>query len=158
MFESKDDIKWIMLIYRLPKSKTTAKKLSVWRKLKRLSVYHIQNSVCLLPNSEKSKESLQWLAEEIKEMGGGATLWEVRGLETGEEEKIREFFLDQVNSHYREITDAVNVTEDVKKLQSLWALFCRTKQRDYFKSPMWIMTKDAFDRKAAYLSGEGDKK
>lgn len=45
-----------MLVYKLPKSKTSANKVAVWRKLKKLGVYPLQDSVCLLPCSERTLE------------------------------------------------------------------------------------------------------
>lgn len=152
-------MKWIMLVYKLPKSNTTAKKVSIWRKLKKLGVYPLQDSVCILPYSERTLEKFEWLAEEIKEMGGNATLWEVRGLDSVEEEQINDFFLEQVNEQYREITKAVQKVDDIKQLKEIWSFFNRIKAQDYLKSPLWLQVKGILENKATeLLSGEDDKK
>jgi len=84
---------WVMLVYKLPKSKTSASKVSVWRKLKKLGVYPLQDSVCLLPYSERTLENLEWLSEELKEMGGEATVWRTSSLTSQDDERIVEYFL-----------------------------------------------------------------
>ncbi|MCL5289593.1 MAG: Chromate resistance protein ChrB [Bacillota bacterium] len=152
-----DKMKWIMLIYKLPKSKTSANKVSVWRKLKRLNVYPLQDSVCILPYSERTVENFEWLSEEIKEMGGEATLWETACLSNYEEERINEYFLNQTNKQYLEIINAVNDVVNVKQLQSMWSLMNRVKAQDYLKSPLWIEVKGALQRKAQEFSRKGDE-
>lgn len=149
-------MEWVMLVYKLPRSKTTAKKVAVWRKLKKLAVYPLQDSVCILPFSEKNLENFQWLAEEIKEMGGHASLWETKGLEQGQVEKTKEFFLEQVNSQYAEIIEGVENSVSVSQLQSLWMRFNRVKTQDYLRSPLWIEAKGALERKASQLAGRGE--
>lgn len=149
-------MKWVMLVYRLPKAKTTAKKVAIWRKLKKLGVYPLQDSVCLLPYSERTIEYFEWLAEEIKEMGGEATLWETKGLEVGQEDIIREYFMEQVNQHYREIIKSVEDAVDIKQLQNLWTLFNRVKTQDYLRSPLWIEVKGVLEKKAYQLSGKDE--
>jgi len=150
-------MKWFMLVYKLPKTKTSATKVSVWRKLKKLGVYPLQDSVCLLPNSERNQENLEWLAEEIKEVGGEATLWLTSSLVKEEEERITEYFLDQTNKQYEEIIKSTLDSVSIKQLQSLWALYNRVKLQDYLKSPLWIEVKGTLERKVEYLSRKGEE-
>ncbi len=150
-------MKWFMLVYKLPKSKTSATKVSVWRKLKKLGVYPLQDSVCLLPNSERTLENLEWLAEEIKEMGGEATLWLTSSLVMEEEERIIEYFLEQTNKQYEEIIKSALDSVSIKQLQSLWTLYNRIKLQDYLKSPLWIEVKGTLERKAQDLTRKGEE-
>ena len=150
-------MKWFMLVYKLPKSKTSATKVSVWRKLKKLGVYPLQDSVCLLPNSERTLENLEWLAEEIKEMGGEATLWLTSSLVMEEEERIIEYFLEQTNKQYEEIIKSALDSVSIKHLQSLWTLYNRIKLQDYLKSPLWIEVKGTLERKAQDLTRKGEE-
>lgn len=150
-------MKWFMLVYKLPKSKTSATKVSVWRKLKKLGVYPLQDSVCLLPYSERNMENLEWLAEEIKEMGGEATLWLTSSLVKEEEERIIAFFLEQTNKQYEEIIKSALDSVSIKHLQSLWTLYNRVKLQDYLKSPLWIKVKGTLERKAQDLSRKGEE-
>jgi len=150
-------MKWFMLVYKLPKSKTSATKVSVWRKLKKLGVYPLQDSVCLLPYSERTLENFEWLAEEIKEVGGEATLWLTSSLDGKEEERIIEYFLEQTNKQYEEIIKATTDTVCIKQLQSLWTMYNRVKLQDYLKSPLWIEVKGTLERKAQDLSRKGEE-
>ena len=150
-------MKWIMLVYKLPKAKTTAKKVAIWRKLKKLGVYPLQDSICILPHNERTLENLEWLSEEIKEMGGSASLWETKGLDAKQEQQVKEFFMEQVNKQYLEIIKKVDDAKGVKKLQSLWTLFHRVKAQDYLRSPLWIEVKGALEKKASQLSRKDEK-
>jgi hypothetical protein len=86
-----------MLIIKLPRAKTTAFKVAMWRKLKRLGVYSVQDSVCILPHSERTLESFEWIAAEVREMRGDASVWEVEALTPSREKEMKDFFLEQVN-------------------------------------------------------------
>lgn len=149
-------MKWIMLIHKLPRSKTTANKVATWRKLKKLGVYAIQDSVCLLPGSEKTLESFQWLAAELQEMGGEASVWEAETLTPSREKEIKEFFLEQVNGEYRRIIQEATLTKDEKQLRDLWMRYNRVKGQDYLKSPLAVEARAACERRAREVrKGEG---
>lgn len=150
-------MKWVMLVYKLPKSKTSASKVSVWRKLKKLGVYPLQDSVCLLPYSERTLENFEWLSEEIKEMGGEATLWQTSSLASQDEERIIDYFLEKTNKQYQELIKAALDAVSIKQLQSLWTLYNRVKVQDYLRSPLWIEVKGTLERKAQDLSGKGEE-
>lgn len=150
-------MKWIMLVYKLPKSKTSANKVYVWRKLKRLNVYPLQDSVSIIPYSERTLENFEWLSEEIKEMGGEATLWETTCLTKDEEDRINEYFLSQTNKQYQEIINAVHDVVNIKQLQSMWSLMNRVKAQDYMKSPLWIEVKGILEKKALELLEKGEE-
>lgn len=150
-------MKWVMLVYKLPKSKTSANKVAVWRKLKKLGVYPLQDSVCLLPYSERTLENFEWLSEEIKETGGEATLWETACLASKDEEQIIEYFMEQTNKQYQEIINAVPDLVSTKQLQDLWSLFNRVKAQDYLKSPLWIEVKGTLERKAQEFPRKGEE-
>ncbi|MDO7787612.1 Chromate resistance protein ChrB [Desulforamulus aquiferis] len=149
-------MKWVLLVYKLPKAKTTAKKVAIWRKLKKLAVYPLQDSVCILPYSERTLENFEWLAEEIKEMGGDATLWETIALDYSQEDQVKEYFLTQVNKQYKEIMDKVENAINIKQLQKLWTLFHQIKSQDYLRSPLWIEVKGLLEKKASELSGKDE--
>lgn len=145
------EVKWLMLIYKLPRSRTTAKKLAIWRKLKRLGVYSPQDSVFVLPYSERTLEHFEWLGEEIREMGGEVALWEFRTLEPLEEEKIRAYFLEQVDGQYRSVMAGLAAVENIEQLQEQWAIFNRIRTQDYLKSPLGTAAKQALEHKAAQM-------
>jgi len=132
-----------MLIYKLPLAKTTANKVAVWRKLKKLGVFPIQKSVCILPHSERTLEHFEWLAAELLETGGQASVWEAESLTSSQEKEIRDFFLDQVNGDYRKIIQEAALAKTERQIRSLWARYNKLKARDYLKSPLAAEAKAA---------------
>ncbi len=73
---------WVLLAYRLPRVPSTPRS-AVWRKLKRLGVAWLGDGLVALPADPRTREQLEWVAEEVTEHGGEATLWQGRPLEAG---------------------------------------------------------------------------
>lgn len=145
-----------MLILKLPPARTTAFKVATWRKLKRLGVYPVQDSVCILPESERTLESLEWVAAEVRDMGGDASVWEVKALTPAREKEMKDFFLDQVNAEYRQLIQDVAKARTEKQLRNLWAKYNRVRTQDYMKSPLAVEAKGACEQKARVLKHEED--
>jgi hypothetical protein len=68
---------WFLLVYRIP-SQPTRLRAQIWRRLQKSGAIYLQNSVCILPATTELAENMQWLAGEIKEVGGEA--WVFRGI------------------------------------------------------------------------------
>src|SRR5438552_15621313 len=66
--------KWLLLTYKIPRE-PTAGRVYVWRKMKQLGAVALQDAVWVLPASPRTQEHFQWLAAEIVELGGEATLF-----------------------------------------------------------------------------------
>lgn len=146
-----ESVKWLMLIVRLPRAKTTAFKVAMWRKLKRLGVYSIQDSVCLLPTSERTLESFEWLAAEVREMGGDGSVWEVEALTPSREKELKDFFLEQVNTEYRQLIQKAATARNDKQLKDLWTKYHRVRLQDYMRSPLAVEVRAACEQKAREL-------
>ena len=65
---------WVLLAYRLPRVPSTPRS-AVWRKLKRLGVAQLGDGLVALPADPRTREQLEWVAEEVTEHGGEATVW-----------------------------------------------------------------------------------
>jgi hypothetical protein len=65
---------WVFLIYQLPREPSTPR-ISVWRKLKRLGVAQVAAGVVALPYDAATKEQLEWVAQEVVDSGGMASIW-----------------------------------------------------------------------------------
>ena len=63
-----------MLVYRLPRTPSTPR-ITLWRKLRRLGVAQIMDGVVALPANPDTREQLEWLAEDVVQAGGEATIW-----------------------------------------------------------------------------------
>lgn len=150
-------MKWIMLIYKLPRSRTTAIKVATWRKLKKLGVYAVQDSVCVLPYSERTLESLEWLAAELRELGGEASVWEAQALTSEHERELKNHFIEQANTQYREIIQASPLAKGIRQLQQLWIRYNMVKAQDYLRSPLAAEARAACENRARELGNEEEK-
>jgi hypothetical protein len=63
-----------VLSYRLPREPSTPR-ITIWRKLKRLGVAQIGDGVVALPADARTREHLEWIAEEIIDAHGTAVIW-----------------------------------------------------------------------------------
>jgi hypothetical protein len=66
--------RWVLLAYRLPREPSTPR-ITVWRHLRRLGVAQIADGVAALPLDARTRERLEWLADEVVEQGGQASVW-----------------------------------------------------------------------------------
>ena len=65
---------WVLLSYRLPREPSTPR-ITIWRKLKRLGVAQISDGLIAIPADARTREHLDWLADDITDAGGTASLW-----------------------------------------------------------------------------------
>src|SRR5258708_1268443 len=77
MFDSE---KWLLLLYRLP-TRSSAARVSLWRQLKKAGALSFKSSVSLLPDSTDHFERFQWIAQQVRDAGGEATLIRVTEIE-----------------------------------------------------------------------------
>lgn len=79
--------RWVLLAYRLPREPSTPR-IGVWRKLERLGVARLGDGLVCLPADARTREQIDWLAEEIVEAGGVATVWLATPGSTAQERAI----------------------------------------------------------------------
>src|SRR5260370_4143547 len=70
-------LEWLLLAYRMPREPSTPR-IAVWRKLTSLGVAKLGDGLVALPADARSQERLEWIADEVAEAGGGATLGQGR--------------------------------------------------------------------------------
>jgi hypothetical protein len=91
---------WLLLHFQLP-GPSSAGRVYIWRKLKRLRAVLLQSAVWVLPDTPRTAEHFQWLAAEVQELRGEALLWRsnlVLGIQ--EPDLIRKF-VEPVEREYR---------------------------------------------------------
>lgn len=123
--------RWLLLHYKIP-SEPSASRVYVWRKLKRLGAYLLQDAVWVLPDTPRTLEQFQWLSAEIDEIGGEATFWRAQPALAGQDEGLVEQFTGQVEAAYRELSQRLDSSE--ADLEGLSRDYLRIKSRDYFNS------------------------
>lgn len=130
---------WLLLAYRLPREPSTPR-IGVWRKLRRLGVAHLGDGLVTLPADARTQERLEWIAEEIIEAGGEATLWKSRATSARTERALVEKMASAVGSEYDAVIASAsraraNGTVKAQTRGRLRRELRRISQRDYFPPP-----------------------
>jgi len=83
--------KWLLLLYGLPTKKGAAR-VNLWRQLKKCGALRLKTSAYLLPDKPEHHERLQWVAQQVRDSGGEATIIHVTEIEgLSHEEVVRQF-------------------------------------------------------------------
>jgi len=125
---------WLLFTYKVP-NEPSARRVYVWRKLKGLGAILLHDTVWVLPDTSHTREKLQWLTTEVRDMEGGeATLWEAQEVFTGQDANLTQQFIHQVNTIYDEIL--VELEKPDADLPMLAKRYQRAKWQDYFHSDL----------------------
>jgi hypothetical protein len=126
-----------MLVYRLPRTPSTPR-ISLWRKLRRLGVAQIVDCVVALPADPDTREQLEWLAEEVVQSGGEATIWLSRPTTGAQHRALARAMTERIEIEYGEIVAAASaaqaspVVERRRTLARLRRELRRVGARQYF--------------------------
>jgi hypothetical protein len=131
---------WLLLVYKVP-PEPSARRVYVWRKLKRLGALLLHDSVWVLPATDRTREQLQWLAAEIVEMQGEALLWEAQQVTTGQDDTLIRQFSVQIEAAYQNILD--ELSKGNSDLETLSRRYQQVKMQDHFQSPLGVQTREA---------------
>jgi hypothetical protein len=93
---------WVLLAYRLPREPSTPR-ITVWRKLRRLGVVQLVDGLVALPADARTKEQLEWIADEVLEFGGEATVWLGRPGSAADERRLATRMQAAVTEEYRSV-------------------------------------------------------
>ncbi|HEV8379523.1 MAG TPA: Chromate resistance protein ChrB [Tepidisphaeraceae bacterium] len=138
----------MLLVYKVPNEPTSAR-VFVWRKLKKLGAILLHDSVWVLPATSRTREQLRWLANEISELNGEATVWESLLTLGIDQEKLIGQFIDAVEIEYRKILAGLKQKD--RDLAALSRQYQQAKMQDYFNSELGRRVRDA-------LAANGGKK
>lgn len=125
---------WLLFTYKVP-NKPSARRVYVWRKLKGLGAILLHDTAWILPDTPYTREKLQWLTTEVRDMEEGeATLWEAQQVFTGQDMDLKQQFIEQVDTSYRDILTELEKTD--ADLAALAKQYQQTKRFDYFHSEL----------------------
>jgi hypothetical protein len=145
---------WVLLAYRLPRVPSTPRS-AVWRKLKRLGVAWLGDGLVALPADPRTREQLEWIAEEVTEHGGDATLWLGRPLDGSASSAVVSRMTATVAAEYDAViaqaadlrtADAVARRRAVARLRRE---LHRIQSRDFFTCPQREAARRAVEQLAA---------
>jgi hypothetical protein len=98
------ETRWLLLIHQIP-PKPNYLRVKIGRRLQRLGAVAVKNSVYVLPRSDQAHEDFQWVAREIVEGKGDATVCEARFLEGLSDEQVEGLFNAARETNYVEISE-----------------------------------------------------
>jgi hypothetical protein len=131
---------WVLLAYRLPREPSTPR-IAVWRRLRRLGAAQLLDGLVALPLDARNRERLDWLAGEIAEAGGEATVWHASLAGRRQERELVAAMADAVAAEYEQlIEEAEGLGDDSpgtrrRTLARLRRELRRIQDRDYFPNP-----------------------
>jgi hypothetical protein len=144
---------WVLLAYRLPRVPSTPRS-AVWRKLKRLGVAWLGDGLVALPADPRTREQLEWVAEEVTDHGGEATLWLGRPLDASAAPAIASRMTAAVTAEYDAVTaeaSAMRSADEVARRRAVARLrreLHRIQGRDFFTCPQREAARRAVERLA----------
>jgi hypothetical protein len=106
---------WLLLIHQVPNSPSYFR-VKMWRRLQKIGAVPVKNAVYVLPRSDQSIEDFHWVAREIIEAGGDASVCEatfIEGITNGE---VIELFRSAREADYLAlISEIKEIDEEVRK-------------------------------------------
>jgi hypothetical protein len=136
---------WLLLLYGLSTRHGTAR-VSLWRKLRKFGAVPLKTSAYVLPDEPIHYERFQWLAKQIQDGGGEATLIRVAEIEGMPNERIVHLFNQARAAEYKELADAIqkslsnhkNSQADSvpRELEKHQRRFNEIREIDYFNTPV----------------------
>jgi hypothetical protein len=140
---------WLLLIYKVPREPTSSR-VYVWRKLKQLGALLLHDSIWILPANDRTQEHFQWLAAEITELQGEATLARADLLSTAQRNDLTKKFQYQADQVYREVL--AGLKKKKRDLISLSKQFQQAQALDFLQSELASPTRQAL------LEARGEQK
>ena len=128
---------WVLLSYRLPREPSTVR-VTVWRKLKRLGVVQILDGLVALPADARTREQLEWIANEVSAAKGEATIWIARPGSRAQEQAFALQMTEAAAVDYTEVMVAAREALDLdditrgRTVARLRRELARIRSRDFF--------------------------
>ena len=101
---------WVLLVYKIP-SQPTRLRAQVWRQLQRCGAIYLQNSVSIVPATSELAENMQWIADEIHEMGGDAFVFRASATSPRQESQIERLFGEASRAEAGKLLEALRGVE-----------------------------------------------
>jgi hypothetical protein len=106
---------WLLLIHQVPNSPSYLR-VKMWRRLQKIGAVPVKNAVYVLPRSDQSVEDFHWVAREIIEAGGDASVCEATFIEGITNNEVVALFRSAREADYLAlISEIKEINEEVRK-------------------------------------------
>jgi hypothetical protein len=145
-----------LLAYRLPREPSTPR-IALWRKLRRLGVAQLLDGLVALPLDARNREQFEWLAGEVAEAGGEASVWVAELASRRQERALAATMAAAVAADYDALVldaEAALATPPGQRRRTVARLrreLRRIRARDYFPPPEREAAQRAVDQLAALV-------
>jgi hypothetical protein len=115
---SADTKDWLMLIHQVPNSPGYLR-VKIWRRLQKIGAISVKNAVYVLPRSDQATEDFHWIAREIMESGGDASVCEATFVEGMATDDLIELFKTARDADYTQlIVEIQEQDEEIRAAQA----------------------------------------
>lgn len=150
----------MLLVYRVPREPSTPR-IAVWRKLRRLGVAQLADGLVALPLDARNRERLEWVAEEVNEVGGTSGVWVAEpGLRQQEQALVADLRAARAEE-YRQVAEEAAAAQELaeasarrRALRRLRRRLRDIRRRDYFPPEERQQARAAVERLAEKAHGE----
>src|SRR6478609_6357405 len=105
---------WVLLAYRMPREPSTPR-IAVWRKLRRFGVVQIVDGLVAVPETVSNLEQMGWVANDVLDAGGEATLWTAELISAKQERELSSRLNRDVADAYRSIVSAIEGSDQSRE-------------------------------------------
>lgn len=144
---------WVLLSYRVPREPSTPR-IALWRRLRGLGVAKLGDGLVALPLDSRTREQFEWIAEEVEQAGGDASIWIGRPGSRRQERTLVATMREAIGEEYRGLIALAAVAEAAPSRRELGKLRRRlrkVRRRDYFPPPDRERAEVAIEALAAAL-------
>jgi uncharacterized protein YdbL (DUF1318 family) len=128
---------WVLLAYRVPREPSTPR-IAIWRKLKQLGVAQVGDGLVALPADARTREQLDWVADDVLAAGGTASVWLARPASAAAERDLAARMAAARAAEYAAVAEAAHAAasagpaERTAALRRLRTELRRIGRRDFF--------------------------
>lgn len=147
---------WVFLTYALPRN-PSAPRLALWRKIRRLGAAQLADGLVALPADARTREQLEWAAEDVVAAGGVAGVWLARPATRAQEREIAQKMNAARGEEYRALVEEATAAlllpeaDRSRAVRRLRTENHRIRRRDYFRAPEREEARVAISRLAATM-------
>lgn len=146
---------WLALGYSVPIQPSKAR-VYAWRKLREFGAESFKQGLAVLPNTAQSMQQFSTLAQKIRQMGGEASIVELRFTDAADEAKMIARFQKQIDAEYQELlSDCANAMRELRRKKDTVTQQESERIKQMIKRYRKMRARDSFGETASQEIEEG---